>query len=286
MKAVVLVGGFGTRIEEIAQGRPKTMLEIYDDKGNLKPIFYLLLDKINKANTYGEMVFDEILVVTNEKYNKQMNIAVNNYFKENPSTINIKLFNDKTTCNENRLGANGDLQWLKKKMDQQDIDYSDIMILAGDNYFDFDLIEVIDFYETKKFGSMKPTIFVAKEFEGEELETAKKGFAILKINESGKIVEMVEKPALKGIEIDSNIGAIALYVMGGKNFALVDNFLEENKEDPKAKDNLGNFGSYLTKHTPAYAWTWNGKFVDIGTVKAYTDLLAEQEKKFEDTKNL
>ncbi len=280
MKAVVLVGGFGTRIEEIAQGRPKTLLEVYDEKGNIKPIFYLLLDKINKTNNYGENVVDEILVVTNEKYHSQMKVACKDYKKQVQNSVPIRLFNDGTTCNDNRLGANGDLQWLKGKMDKYGINYDEIMIIAGDNYFDFDLIDVIDYFDIKKYGDTKPTVFVAKTFKDEELIEAKKGFAMLKLDDKNKIVEMVEKPAANGIEIDSNMGAIALYVMSGKNFSLIDNFMEENKDNPKAKDALGNFGSYLMKNTPTYAWTWKGKFVDIGTVKAFKDLWAEYEKKF------
>ena len=280
MKAIVLVGGFGTRIEEVAKGRAKTLLEVFDEKGNIKPIFYFLLDKINQTNTNGRVVFDEVVILTNEKYHQQMITACNNYKKENPTALNMTLFNDGSTCNENRLGANGGLQWIKGQMDMHGIDHDEVMIIAGDNYFDFDLIEVIDYYEEKKTKVENPTVFVAKTFENEELEDAKRGFAMLRTDESSRIIEMVEKPALSGITVDSNMGAIALYVMPGENFDLIDTFLEENKHDPKAKDALGNFGSYLMKKTQAYAWTWDGLFVDIGTVKAYKDLWSDYETKF------
>lgn len=283
MKAIVLVGGFGTRIEEIAQGRPKTLLEVYDEKGVVKPIFEFILDKINDTNKYvkpSEKVIDEIIVVTNEKYYKQMRKACRDYRSKTAKSVDIRLLNDGTTNNENRLGSNGDLQWVKQQMDEKGINYDEVMIIAGDNYFDFDLIDVIDNYDLRTYGSLTPTILVAKTFKPEEMEEAKKGFAMLKLNEQRKVVEMVEKPALKGVEVDSNMGAIALYVMSGKNFSLIDNFMEEFKDDPKAKDALGNFGSYLMKHTPTYAWTWNGTFVDIGTVKAYKDLWKNYKKKF------
>ncbi len=280
MKAIVLVGGFGTRIEEVAKGRAKTLLEVYDENGKIKPIFYFILDKINKTNSYGKIVFDEVVILTNEKYYSQMVNACNNYKKETPNALNMTLFNDGSTCNENRLGANGGLKWLKDQMEIHGINYDEIMIIAGDNYFDFDLIEVVDYYETQKAQNVNPTVFVAKTFKDEELEDAKRGFAMLKTDHSNRIVEMVEKPLLSGVDVDSNMGAIALYLMPGENFELIDTFLEENKNDPKAKDALGYFGSYLMKNTLAYAWTWNGEFVDIGTVKAYNDLWADYEKLF------
>ena len=267
MKVIILVGGFGTRIESVAKGRAKTLLPIYVD-GKYQPIFYFLLDKINRANKVINDI-DEAVVITNDKYYIQMISACDQYKLNNiDNSIPIRVISDHSTCNENRLGANGDLQFANDRLGETD----DVLILAGDNYFDFELSDFIKFYQQKKEIDANPTVIAAKQFEEEKKEYVHKSFAIVELDKTGKVTEMVEKPALIGKEMNSNLGAIALYVMTRKNFNLIDEYLKSCADNPKGRDAMGHFAGYLSKNTATYSFTFDGEFIDIGTVEEYNKL--------------
>ncbi|MBE5741224.1 MAG: hypothetical protein E7351_01675 [Clostridiales bacterium] len=278
-KAIVLVGGFGTRIESVAQGRPKTLLEVYDEQGNIKPIFYFLLDKINKVNRdMGEDVIDEIMVLTNDKYYGQMIDACNNY---KDSDIDIRVVSDHTTNNENRLGANGDLKYIKDYMEDKRMEYDHVMILAGDNFFNFDLVDFIDYYNSKSEQADDAVCLIAKTFDKETISYARNGFLMLDLDENDKIVDSVEKPGDTPILQKSNKGAIALYMMSREQFEKIDDFVKVNADNKKVIDSLGFFGQYLSKKASTFAWTdWDGVFVDIGTTRTYGQLWLDYEEKF------
>ena len=265
MKVLFLVGGFGTRIENIAKGRAKTLLPIYYE-GKYQPIFYFLLDKVSKINKNSKVI-DEIIVLTNDKYYNQMIAARKEYLEKTNMEIPLNIVSDHTTCNENRLGANGDLQYVKPYLK----DAEDILVLAGDNYFDFELTDVIDLYNKLKQQTPNPTVIAAKEFPEERKDFVHKSFAVINVNKEGKIAQMVEKPAISGIDIDSNMAAFALYAMTKQNFNLIDTYLD-SCTNPKGRDALGHFAAYLTEHTPTYPFVFTGEFVDIGTEDEYLKL--------------
>lgn len=55
----------------------------------------------------------------------------------------IKVINDQTTANDNHLGAIADIQYVIVKVRI----YEDLLVLAGDNLFDFELLDFFGFYE-------------------------------------------------------------------------------------------------------------------------------------------
>ncbi|HBG00065.1 MAG TPA: nucleotidyltransferase family protein, partial [Firmicutes bacterium] len=57
----------------------------------------------------------------------------------------LTIIDDGTTSNENRLGAIGDIQYTLEQTKLAD----DLMILAGDNLFDFDLGNFEQFFQEK-----------------------------------------------------------------------------------------------------------------------------------------
>lgn len=267
MLAIILVGGFGTRIEEVAKGRAKTLLEIEVDK-KVQPIFYFLLDKINQINDVYPKRVSEILVCTNQKYFKQLKVACKEYVKSHKDCIKMKIFNDKTTCNENKIGANGDLQFVNKKIKKSK---EDILISAGDNYYTFEISNFLKFFDEKQKENNLATIVASKQYEKTEREHTHKSFAILDIDENNKIKNIYEKPAKNNIEIDSDVAGLALYVMPKVVFNKIDEYIEEMKKlgDIKRIDSMGYFPEWLSKRVPTYACVFNTEFVDIGTKEEY-----------------
>ena len=132
MKCILLCAGYATRLYPLTENFPKSLLEIESGKP-------LLNYTINEINQLKEI--DEIFLVTNERFYQ--------YFEEWAESLNnpkpIFIINDHTTSNDDRLGAIGDIQYTINVKNISD----DIMIILGDNLFDFHLKEVMNFYYEK-----------------------------------------------------------------------------------------------------------------------------------------
>ena len=133
MKCILLCAGYATRLFPLTENFPKALLEVGG-----KPIINYVIDEVNTLNEV-----DEIYLVTNNKYTP--------HFQEWADKLNnvkpITVYNDKTTTNENRLGAIGDIEFT---IEQAKID-DDVLIIATDNLFTFKLRDFVDFQ--KQFGT-------------------------------------------------------------------------------------------------------------------------------------
>lgn len=283
MKVVMLAAGYATRLESVTDGGKiaKTMLSISDSNGKKQPMLYHLLDKINEVNNpERNFPIDEIVIVTNEKYRKQIFEACKNY----GSWIDIKIISNGCKDKSESKGANADLQL---GLDYVKGSGADVMILASDNYFDFSLVDLMNEFDNKSVSDDDISMIVTKTFPEEKKDYYHNGFAIVESDENGLITNFVEKPAKDGIEINSHDAAIALYLLRSSNVKLIDKYMEKyndlsNPVHKKKRDSLGYFGRYITKHSPTYNYSiGNSLFIDIGTPEEYakvSDYKLKQEK--------
>src|SRR5690554_4677538 len=121
MKCLILAAGYATRLYPLTKDTPKPLLQVAG-----KTILERLLDKISVIEK-----IDHVYVVTNARFAQAFEDWVGGYQYSKPITV----INDGTTSNENRLGAIGDIQYVLEQTKIND----DLMVLAGDNLFDFDL---------------------------------------------------------------------------------------------------------------------------------------------------
>lgn len=265
MKAVIIIAGYATRLEPRTKGGKiaKTLLPIKGD-GKTQPIFYHLLDKIEAVNLY-EDVFDEIIVITNDLYKSQIIEACEHYNSKIPMTVR----SDGTKCKEKAIGANADLNFANSCIS---LDYEDdIMVLAGDNYFDLDLGTLIDYkraYDAQ--GGGNTNIIVGKVYPKSKREFIADNFGILHFDGNNRLVELQEKPGIK--KCKSDVASLALYIFNRQDFALLDEYLNIYADNKKMRDSLGFFIDFVIKHTNAYVFPYKGKFYDIGTPEEYDKL--------------
>ena len=137
MKCILLCAGYATRLFPITKNFPKALLEIEDGK----PLLNYIMDQIDNISD-----IDEIYLITNDRYY--------NHFINWKDTLNtnkkLTVLNDYTTNNDDKLGAVGDLKYTKDKMNIND----DVIIIAGDNLFDYNLQDFIDYYKKIKNNSI------------------------------------------------------------------------------------------------------------------------------------
>ena len=154
------------------------------------------------------------------------------------------MLDDKTTSNEDRLGAVGDINYAMntKKINE------DLLIYAGDTLTETDLKEMIKLMKQKK-----ATITAVKEVE---LSFIAGRLGCVTKDTTGKIILFEEKPQ----NPKSKFVSIPIYLFRKGSLVEIKNCIREN---PKL-DNSGDFIKYLIKKHPVYAYVTQGEYFDIG----------------------
>jgi glucose-1-phosphate thymidylyltransferase len=157
----------------------------------------------------------------------------------------VTVHDDGTTSNEDRLGAIGDVAFTLERAAIDD----DVLVIAGDNLFDFDLQDFVDFQRGKGVASA-----VAVRDVG-DLRLASQ-YGIVALDGTDRVVDFVEKPA----DPPSTLAATATYLYHREHLPLVFRYLEEGNPP----DQSGSFFEWLRSREPVYGWWFTGAWLDIG----------------------
>ena len=87
------------------------------------PIVEHILKKLEKLDT-----INEIIIVTNNKFYGHFMVWLN----DDSCSKNVKVINDGTISNDDRLGAVGDINYILKNQEIND----DLLVIAGDIFSD------------------------------------------------------------------------------------------------------------------------------------------------------
>lgn len=233
MKCILLCAGYATRLFPLTENFPKALLKVGG-----RPILDYVIDEVN---TLDEV--DEIYLVTNNKYTPHFQEWADDKNNVKP----IKVFNDMTTTNENRLGAIGDIQFT---IEQAKVD-DDVLIIATDNLFTFKLRDFVDFQ--KQNGDSAICV------KTEDYENLKR-LGVVETDEDMKIIGFEEKPE----EPKGKYAATAVYLYPKKVVPVFKQYIDEgNKPDAP-----GNFVAYLYQKLPVYGYAFEGDWFDVGTHEA------------------
>jgi glucose-1-phosphate thymidylyltransferase len=127
----------------------------------------------------------------------------------------------------------------------------DILIIAGDNYFEVELSEML-----AGFDSSRPLIAVHD--VGDKDKACEIGRACqvgLVVLEGDRVVRLDEKPQVA----TSSIIATGVYVLPVRTFALLSEYCREGR-----RDNLGAFISFLLEKEDVHAYAFRETWLDIG----------------------
>jgi glucose-1-phosphate thymidylyltransferase len=236
MKAIILTAGYATRMYPLTLDRPKALLPLGG-----RPMINYIVDHINTLPDVNE-----IIVVSNHKFFNQFEKW------EVDSMIPVSLLNDGSTFVDDRLGAIGDIHFTLREKEINE----EIVVIAGDNYITYPLREQYDFY--KNIGH--DTVCAKKITDKEQL----KSFAVAVLDDRGKILSLVEKPA----DPPSDTAVFATYFYKTETLPLFDQYLKEGNNP----DAPGYFVQWLYKVKDVYAYIMNGDCFDIGTIAAYEEM--------------
>ena len=232
MKCILLCGGYGTRLYPLTLDRSKPLLPIAN-----KPMIEHILEKIEKV---GDI--DEVLIVTNNKFFNNFR----NWKRKFSFSKPIKIINDYTNTNEDRLGAVGDIYFVIKKENVED----DVFIVGGDNLFKFDLRKLVDFFKEKN----SPVIAL---YDVKDKSIAAGRYGVVELDENNKIKNLEEKPK----EPKTSLVSTACYILPEESIQDLKEFISQKEKS----DNLGDFFNWLITKKNLYGLVYKEKWFDIGT---------------------
>jgi glucose-1-phosphate thymidylyltransferase len=180
---------------------------------------------------------DEIHLVTNARFAPD--------FERWAEGRDVRVHDDGTTSNDDRLGAIGDIRFVLEQTGFDD----DLLVIAGDNLFDFSLADYVAYWRGKEGGSCLAVYDVG------DIELAKL-YGVVEVDGDDRIVGFVEKPPAPA----STLAATATYLYTREHAGLIERYLEEGNPP----DQPGNFVAWLHTRAPVYAYRFAGEWHDIG----------------------
>ena len=192
---------------------------------------------------------DELHVVTNSRF--AGDFAAWRDEAERPLPVTVH--DDGTSTNEDRLGALGDIRFVVERAGLQG---EDLLVVAGDNLFEFDLADMVSFWRSKADGSVIGVHDVG------DRELAKQ-YGIAALDDDDRVTFLVEKPE----DPPSTLASIAVYVYRSEHAALLDEYLAGGN----SPDQPGRFVVWLYPRAPVYGYRFAGDWLDIGDQEQLLD---------------
>jgi glucose-1-phosphate thymidylyltransferase len=227
VRALILAAGYATRLRPLTDTWAKELLPVGG-----RPIVDRIVDNL------GEVAeIEEIHLVTNARKAP--------WFHEWATGRDVTIHDDGTTSNDDRLGAIGDMLFVIDRIGAPD----DLLVIAGDNLFDFRLSDLVAFWQTKGVASAVAVRDVGS------LELARR-YGIVDLDPDGRIRSFVEKP----IDPPSTLAATATYLYHREHVGLIRTYVESEAN----ADQPGRLVAWLHRREPVYGWVFTEPWYDIG----------------------
>ncbi len=233
MKILILAAGYATRLYPLTKNWPKPLLLVKET-----PILTHILKKLEQLKST-----DEILIITNNKFY--------DHFKDweqgCKSKIKIRVINDKTTSEKDRLGSIGDINYVISNYSINE----DILVVGGDNLFSFDLKKFVTFAQSKK----DDCIIGIYDIKDHSLI---KHYGVVTIDKNKRVIDFEEKPQ----QSKSTLISMCIYYFPKENLR----FIKEYVSSKDCHDTTGDYISWLHKKTKVLGYLFDGVWYDIGDI--------------------
>jgi NDP-sugar pyrophosphorylase family protein len=241
MKALILAGGYGTRLHPLTLRTAKCVLPVGG-----KPNIAHLIEKLKAAG------IDDIILSFNTNQERFQR------FLGDGSKFGVKItyVMEKTKSDSDKLGAVGAINYV---VNQAGLD--DYLVIGADNYFQgLDINALLEFHRKSGADATLPLYFIEDDHMIEKL-----GIAVL---DSDRIVGFQEKPKIE--EAKSRLGSILVYVVS-RDFLENDlpAYLKELADAGKRPDNPGSMWAHFVDKIMIKAFSFRGYWTDIGSNISY-----------------
>ncbi|MEK7471751.1 MAG: sugar phosphate nucleotidyltransferase [Patescibacteria group bacterium] len=239
MIALILAGGFGTRLWPLTKQLPKALLRV----GNQTLLERLLVDLDTVTGVR------KTVIVSNGLYYEQLHQWVAGH----PRATNTIVINNGVKCAEDRLGAVGDVAAAIRALSIKD----DLFVAASDCFLTFSLKGFIDCFELRG-GNW---IAVKEEMDRSILRDG----AVAVVDQNSCVTYVEEKPDTPR----SSLGVYPFYIYERAVLPLFDVFLGEGNNP----DSPGRFPEWLYTRRRISAYVCGGAYhcYDLGTRESYEE---------------
>jgi len=231
MDTLLLAAGYSRRLYPLTENFPKPLLDIGG-----RPIIEHILEKIKNISD-----INNIYIVTNNKYYNHF-LDWRKNFKTN---FKIEILNDGTLSNEDRLGAIGDINFTIQTKKIND----DLLILGGDQLFNFNLDNFINFFKKNK----KDVTMVVEEKNKDFVKQS----SCVTLDKNLRITFFEEKPQ----NPKSNLISRCMYIYKRDTLKLINQYLAEGNNS----DQPGRFVQWLYLKKDVLGFISKENVIDIGT---------------------
>lgn len=185
MKGVILAGGFATRLRPLTLVTNKHLLPIYN-----KPMIYYSLSAMAKAG------IKEVLLTTSKDHAGHFANLL-----QSGDDFGLRLY---YAVQINPKGGIADAIYLAREFAKGE----KIVVILGDNIFNFNLRKVVKEFENKRRGAI---VF------GVSMETGSKQYGVIELDKNEKVVSIEEKPDFP----KSNIAQAGIYMYDERVFDFI-----------------------------------------------------------------
>jgi glucose-1-phosphate thymidylyltransferase len=236
--SVILAAGYATRMYPLTLNTPKPLLPVGGE-----PILTRMFRDIDENCPVRAHV-----LVSNHKFFG----AFAAWRDATASAHPVRLIDDGSTDNENRLGAVRDLLLAVEALDEAD----DLLVCAADNLLDFSLARLTDFFGARR----KSAILCYREAD----ENRRRRAGVISRAADGRVTGFEEKPAQpKGEYV-----APPFYALTKEDVLRIRGAIEGgiNPDAP------GSLIEYLHRESEVYSLIMPGKRYDVGDLETYRRL--------------
>ena len=235
MKAVITCAGYASRLWPLTKEIPKPLLEV---KG--RPIIEHIIDKVSEIPEV-----DSIYVITNEKFYNNFE----KWLEGKTLKVPVKILNDGTTSNDDRLGQVGDIQFVIEKEGIND----DILVVAGDNLFNFSLLPAFEVFKSN-------SNIVNPLWESKSYKAARESGSVVLNEDDNSFSEFMEKaPNPK-----STLLSLGIYFFPQQKIGLIKRYID----DKNNADKMRYFVHWLMNQEKVFGHVYFEKWFDIGWIEA------------------
>ena len=182
MKGIILAGGLATRLRPLTWVTNKHLLPIYN-----KPMIYYPLEAMQRAG------ISEVLLTSSPDHAGHFANLLGA-----GEDFDMKLY---YAVQKNPTGGIADAMQLAREFAKNE----KILVILGDNIFNFNLKRVVDNFEKKEKGAV---VF------GVEKDTESKQYGVIELSDDGKVKSIEEKPETP----KSNVAQTGIYMYDERVF--------------------------------------------------------------------
>jgi len=234
MEAVILAGGFATRLYPLTLDKAKPLLEVAG-----RPTIMHILDRLFPLKEAG---LTRIHVVVAQRFVADFETAL-----AGPFPVPVVVDGNGAWTVKDKLGAIGDMAFGASQVAEGEA----FWVLAGDNIFDYGLLP-----GWQRYVAMGESVVYTHLADTVEETTP---YNNVTLSQEGRLLEFIEKPRRP----EGRLFATCMYVFPHRVRRRLAEYLDAGNDPDKA----GNFIKWLAKREDVFTLKGDGKWFDIGSVE-------------------